>query len=327
MEVQVENQKKAHERNVAKESDKAKEIVALSSRLEETRKQLMAEVKARDGCERAAQGQALDWAAQRAALEAKLDALNKKLQSRKDQPQGPVAELQRSHNAPGNYESGINKTGSRIVPPQPPNTRLNHDLTIATPGAVRAKDKKPKKPTLPGDKSAFSITPFLNRIHEPRGSPTSSGDDIDELHAVYVADGIIQSFGNSDRKGNEHEIREHVGSTGSVLRETYRKLPDNSDSYERNKETSSANRQHSNHEQPRLKKRKLGVQRDRNFFEGEDDDDNFRDTRRPGCKLGLNTGRNPASQSSAPSGGSIGRGRGFGAFSGFSPLKRDRKRL
>ncbi|KAE8156456.1 hypothetical protein BDV40DRAFT_281113 [Aspergillus tamarii] len=338
LEAQLESEKSTHEQTLAKQSHNAEQIAALSSSLKEARSELRAEARARDERERVFQQQSSEWAAQRAALDAKLDTLNKKLRSTKDQYQAAATELRRQYGTSNNYES---KTSS----PQS-TTQHNSGLTIATPGAIRVQDKRSKISTLPGEKSSFSITPFLNRTNGLQNSATSSEDDADELHATHMAGAANEkASGNDVQKGVDPRYQgqrpsvDEIPFTVDTLRpghgissnrkggQLQRNLVDNSDHEGRMEIVSGIFTHSSKHGQPKSKKRKLGTQRDMGLFDEEDDEDTH-DIRRPGRKLVLGgTGRNLASQVSAPSGGRLGRGRGLVGLGEFSPLKRDKKRL
>ncbi|OGM39231.1 hypothetical protein ABOM_012060 [Aspergillus bombycis] len=334
LEVQLESEKKAHEQTVARESHNAEQVTALSLSLEGARKELVEEARARDGRERVFQQQSMEWAAQRSALDANLDALNKKLRSTKDQYQAAATELRRQHDTSNNHESKFSSAQST--------TQHNSGLTIATPGAIRAQDKRSKISALPGEKSSFSITPFLNRTSGLRDSAMSSEDDADELHTTHMtsrtnekaSENDIQKCGNSGYQGQKPSVDElpvtvdtlHLGhgtSNGRKGGQFQRKLVDNSDPEGRMETVSGIFA----HGQFKSRKRKLGTQRDMGLFD-EDDDEDTHDIRRPGRKLVLgSTGRNAASQVSAPSGNRLGRSRGLGGLGEFSPLKRDKKRL
>ncbi|KAE8348092.1 hypothetical protein BDV28DRAFT_144365 [Aspergillus coremiiformis] len=338
LELRLECEKKTHKQTLARGSQKDEEIAALSSKLEETRNELIVEKQAH---EHAIQQQSIEWAAQRTSLEAKLDALTKQLRSTEDQNQVATTELQRLPNTSSKYWPGNSGAQTRIVSsPQLSTAEHNSSLTIATPGAIHAQGKRKKTSALPGDKSFFSITPFLNRQHGLRHSPTSSEGDTNDLHTARIANKANESpLGNGAKKGLESG---HQGRTGPVdgpvtaearclgqgtcnakkKGRTQRKLVDISDADERREESTDIFNHNSNHEQPKSKKRKLGIQRDRGFFDGEDEED-IHDIRQPGRKLVLGSGRNLASQISAPSGGRLGRGRGLAEF---SPLKRNKKR-
>ncbi|KAE8384343.1 hypothetical protein BDV23DRAFT_167041 [Aspergillus alliaceus] len=342
LEIQLESDKKAHEETLARESQKAKEIATLSSKLEEIRNELIVVKRAQDQREHTIQQQSIEWAAQRPTLDAKFGALNKKLGSTKDQSQAATAELQRQCNTSNNDETRTSNAQIHAIPSRLSGTQHNSGLTIATPGAIRAQDKRNKISALPGDKSSFSITPFLNRTNGLRNSSTSSEDDADELHTAHTVsranqlsskDGASKSVdsGHQDQLGSADGLSVTTGTiqigqgnaNGRKWREPQRKFVDDSDP-DAQRENFSGTFTHTSN--LKTKKRKLGMQRDMSFFNGEDDDEDLNDMRPPGRKLVLGTGRNLASQISAPSGG-LGRGRGFGGLAEFSPLKRDKKRL
>lgn len=343
LEVQMEDEKRAHERSLAKVSCQAEEMNTLLSALEQTRRDLAKEVDARNRHDRIAKERFAEWETQRTALERKLETLNKKPPSAGDQSQ--VGRIKQTHLSENNQAQGSSNTATQSRPSTHQSTsRLNSDLTIATPGAVRAQNRKMKAPTMPGDKSSFSITPFLNRTKGIQNSPLSSDNETDELNSIDPgelarpadtknAPSQVQGYHaqpNSDEmpmsKIPSDENQRQLGKPPSGLsyaQEAQYKQLDISHTDDRSEGTSIS--KHVVQGPAKARKRKLGTQRDPSIFDEEDEEDGSKGMRKPGRKL-VSSGRNPGLQSSGLN-GALSRVRGFGAIPEFSPLKRDKKRF
>ena len=338
LEVQREDEKRAHERSLAKISKQGEELIALRSSLEEARRQLAKEVEARKSQERVSLQQSQKPQAQRLASEDRSETLNKKPRPVHEQSQTTQSGHYRQQE--NRNESG-NTVRSRITAIEQSNSRLNPELTIATPGAVRAQNKKTKVSALPGDKSSFSITPFLNRTTGLRDS-LSSDNESDELHSSTPIMNTTKAPGQT--KKNDFQVQDRDGSVSErpyiesrqpleqtssevkVSKGGQRKTADVPKIDDRS-DGSSALSTHLTLGQAKSRKRKLGAQRDRSIFDDdEEEEDDFKGMRKQGRKL-AGAGRNVGVQSSALKAGPLSLGRGFGGFSDFSPLKRDRKRL
>lgn len=351
LEEQFENEKRAHERAQSRETQQAAEIANLSSTLEEARKELAEQIQARERQERSARLQKHESEAQRAALEERIEDLNRKLRQVKDQLQEAESNGQQRRNNLKAPESPQPQAKSRALPNRPMGTQFVPALTIATPGAVKSWNKSSKQPTaLPGDKSSFSITPFLKRASEPRNSSDSSDDDLNELHAVTVYAGTPEKLSshkrsfaeiatiNSPQQEDELSARGAPPSRRSKLSQnigTKSKMARAISSRSRSPQTDVENHAEgadvshnrtAGHGQIKLKRRKLGFQRDRNLFEDEEDPDT-QDNRKAGRKLAPGPGRTSRDEVQLTAQSSVMHGRGFGAPAGFSPLKRDRKRM
>ncbi|KAL4889735.1 hypothetical protein BDV59DRAFT_195537 [Aspergillus ambiguus] len=337
LEVQIEDEKRAHERTLAKFAKQAEERNALNSSLEEARRKLAKEIEARNHQERVARQQSSEWASQRAELEAKLEMLSKKSHSQDHTP-AVQNDSHRQHENITN-ESG-NTVRSRVTAIEQSTSRLDPELTIATPGAVRAQNKKTKVSALPGDKSAFSITPFLNRKKELRNS-LGSDNDSDELHSSTPIVNTANVPGRAKKDGNQEQDREgsvlerpfaeskqRLGQTSTevkILKGGQRKQSAIASVNDRSDGSSLLSAPIAQG-QAKSRKRKLGTQRDRSIFDEEEEDDDFRSMKKQGRKL-TGTGRSTGVQSSALKAGHSSLSRGFSGFPEFSPLKRDKKRF
>lgn len=335
---QLENEKRESQRARAKEIRQAEEVADLSTRLEGTRKQLQEEIQTRAYQEHDSQRQSHEWETQRNSLKRELESLHKTLRSTKDELQGVGKNMKHHDNV---MISGNNDPDpqSYAIPFRRSPTRVNTDMAIATPGAVQTRDETKKATALPGDKSAFSITPFLSRASALQDSSSSSDDDSDKLRTMNKTEMPFlksRSSGTQRRpietrpakpivsaKGllrnpNKQTLNPHGFNSNEVSTSINSGMPlghsDNRGQFDghgvsRNQSTDLA--------VSRIKKRKLGSPRD---HEPVEDLDGFK---RPGRKLaGHNATRDDFQQ---PNLARLPRSRVFGGSTGFSPLKRDRK--
>ncbi|KAI9368198.1 hypothetical protein BJX61DRAFT_237849 [Aspergillus egyptiacus] len=308
LEIQLENEKRAHERTLVKGSQQTEQIAVLSSKLEQTWREL--ELTRRLAQENIQQkGRAP--VAHQSPLTGKTEGENRKML---DSREGHQEETPLSHKQQQTEATVTTKVPTERplgTHPQKLTNRLHSELTIATPGAVRAKDQQNRVTALPGDKSAFSITPFLNRTGGIEESLTSD-DELSELRSVSDEKYTKAKQSAVKKIENPGSINEATsnGDTRNRQKQKILNSPDEVGSY--NKVPLS---RPIGSKQSQLKKRKLGLQRDRSLFDEDEEDDGFQDVRRPGRKL--------AGTAQA----SLGGNRVFAGPAGFSPLKRDRKRF
>ncbi|RJE23650.1 hypothetical protein PHISCL_04026 [Aspergillus sclerotialis] len=335
LEGQVENEKRESERARTREVHQEEQILDLTTRLEEARKHLSEETKARTRQERDSQKQGLEWEAQRSALEQRLESLHKQLRLTKDELQEVRKNLQHNGNTKTNDKDDL-APRSRPNQFQSSPTRGNADMVIATPGAVQGHDRVQGVKTLPGDKSAFSITPFLLRGSAPRDPSSSSGDDSDELHAGNGRgfDGVkfIEPNASRQAKPGRGRVENPNKQNSNPRRFKSKKVStamdsdtslENSDNRDQSKNHGVLGNQSTGLTVSKPKKRKLGSQLDGELAEDLDV------IKKPGRKLaGRNASPDDILQPNSPSGKRLARlprNRVFGGFTNFSPLKRDRK--
>lgn len=322
----MEDDKRTHERSQARDMQQKQGIANLTSQLEKARKEL-----AEGRQEHDSQRQSLGWTTQQNAYESKIENLTRKLKSTNAQlEEAQKPQKNRQANVTTDDISQASHRG-RAIPPQRPMTQFNPDITIATPGAIQKHEKARQPSALPGDKSAFSITPYLSRTNAPLDTPVSSEDDMDELGAVNLK-GTVKSPLNEAGSGGSKDVEiwpegqpipgkglprktAKQKSTKLQAKESSAKGPGRIDSDDQLEDLSGLHAQKgTGHGPAKPKKRKLGGQRDRNLFDEEEDE--LHEYRKPGRKLALGAGRNPGLGGFQPAGG----------LQAFSPLKRDRKR-
>lgn len=343
LEVELENEKNAHERTRVKVSQQADEIKTLATLIEDLQGEITKESRSKQQREKDDRQQQVEWESQRNVLESRVETLKKQLRSSKDKLQEAQNQLQQRRSFSKGNDDETSEQRTRTVPLQRagPGADYQEGVTIATPGAVRAQAKPNRQSALPGDKSVFSITPFLNRTGAPRDSPISSEADEDEVReaisdtsAPFVKPQVFHDVGASPQPmikprpstiATKANPKSHEGKlTKKVTGNLDLKIPlrDADDSYESMVDLGQA----------KQKKRKLGAQRgDRALFD-EEEEVPF-ESRKPGRKLGLGGGRaSVLATSQAPSAFLGGekpprtKSLALGGLGGFSPLKRDRKR-
>ncbi|RAL12019.1 uncharacterized protein BO97DRAFT_478134 [Aspergillus homomorphus CBS 101889] len=313
LEVEFENEKRAHERTLARGGSEQQQ--QQQQHLQQQVQQLQQQIQQQQQQQQAAGSK---WIAEKVALEEKVETLTKKLLVTKDQLRkaqvnyGPSAITQA-------LQAGTSKVPVKWSKEPSSNrfaTEINSELTIATPGAVRAKAAERERAAvaaLPGEKSAFSITPFLNRT---TGAPADAGDSNNnnnnesDQESSSLEDSMIRESDIPAQKpqeprqplGGKPRPEKTTGATTSLNSRRPRQPPrrlepidDDDDDILSTNVTTLA--------KPQIRKRKLGGQQKKLVMDEEDDDDMDFDFRKA----------------------TTGRGRGFGGVPAFSPLKRDRR--
>ncbi|KAL9616434.1 MAG: hypothetical protein Q9160_008686 [Pyrenula sp. 1 TL-2023] len=174
VQVELETERRALQRTKAKDSKTSEDDAKVASQLEDARKELAKEKRENQRAERDARRQASEWEGQKAVFEGKLDAFRNKLRSTKEQLKETQKELEDTQAAKA-AAAQVTVSKPSKNPRKRSIARFDPDMTIGTPGEGPAA-KRNKSSSLPGDKSSFSITPFLNRTSTII-APDSSDDD------------------------------------------------------------------------------------------------------------------------------------------------------
>ncbi|KAL4901963.1 hypothetical protein BDW74DRAFT_169912 [Aspergillus multicolor] len=284
LELQLENEKRALERALTKESQQIDEVAALTIRLNEARRELeLARGYIQEGIQQ--KGSAL---ANSSPSSRGRKGINQNLRTLKD------CHLE---DTPVQQQEGWSTTITKKVPiadgphPQKVTSRLHSDLIIATPGAVRAQPQQKPLTTLPGDKSSFSITPFLNRTTGLGETTTSSEDELNEdsnaandghgtNSTAFLRQLMPPAAKNTNNPAKRIPLKTAVdGDTRARQKQKVLESPEGDGSYQTSLSHPVGQKQFLS------KKRKLGLQRDRSLFDEEEDEITLQDTRNPGRKL------------------------------------------
>ncbi|KAL2392326.1 hypothetical protein ABEF95_004528 [Exophiala dermatitidis] len=138
-----------------------------NSEIDELKKELAKLQRESQKSDRENRKKTAQWESEKEILEGKLDAFRNKLRSTKDQlkeAQEEVERLQAVKMAQSAEMTKLRLNGNATVNPKKRNVaRFDPDMTIGTPGQGGPAAKKQRVSVNVGDKSTFSITPFLNR--------------------------------------------------------------------------------------------------------------------------------------------------------------------
>lgn len=165
LQVELETERRAVQRTKANTSRSTETDSKVAAQLEELRKELAKERREAQKNERESRKQATEWESQKTILESKLDAFRNKLRSTKEQLREAQKELEDNQAMKAAEKIEQAPTKAAIANPRKRHTaHFDPDASIGTPGnnGVHAA-KRARMSTMPGDKSTFSITPFLNR--------------------------------------------------------------------------------------------------------------------------------------------------------------------
>lgn len=190
---ELEEQKKAAQRATAQETKKAEADAEVEVRSEELSRELAQEKKEKIKTERAMQKAQSDWDAQRAILEDKLTQFRNKLRTTKTQlqeTQQALTEAQEQAVAAAAATTATRPEKKAAAPKAPIAAKqtkkrsavvMDPDATtLGTPGNGPA-NKRSRKVANLGEKSSFSITPFLNRTSSiAPNSPEEEAEEEDE---------------------------------------------------------------------------------------------------------------------------------------------------
>ncbi|CAO1597356.1 hypothetical protein XANCAGTX0491_001169 [Xanthoria calcicola] len=167
LEVQLETEKKTTQRILTKDERARAEDAKLESQLQTVQAELNRERRERQRFERESNEASRTWEAQKVTFESRMDSLRSKLRTTKDSLKQTQQELHLARSVPSDV--GVERT----APAQERTTatksrkrtasQMLSDSVIGTPGDATDNRRAKRVSTLPGDKSAFSITPYLNR--------------------------------------------------------------------------------------------------------------------------------------------------------------------
>ena len=181
LQVDLEMERRATQRAIAKEEKLQIEETKSAARFESLQAELAKERKERTRIEREAFKASADWEAKQVTLETRMDSLKTKLKASKDQLKESESELKTAWAA---SRAVTNKSTASLAienttkdPRKRSFLRMDDDTVIGTPGDLRATKMLKRGSAMPGDKSTFSITPFLNRTSVALDSPVEECED------------------------------------------------------------------------------------------------------------------------------------------------------
>lgn len=174
LQVELETEKRAVQRKGGKQS--SEDDPQIAAKIEELKKEVAKEKREA----KKSKNKANEFEEQKETLENKLEAFRNKLRSTKDQLKEVQDELEQT-------KAAKSKPAGSMAPPKvlPANSkkrpvaRFDPDATIGTPGHHIAKKAKT---ALPGDKSEFSMTPFLSRTMSILPESPTTAEEVEAAH-------------------------------------------------------------------------------------------------------------------------------------------------
>lgn len=167
IQVELETEKRTVQRIKSQEKSSAREDSALTGEIEDLKKELTRSHRDAQKQDRENRKKTVEWEGEKEILEGKLDAFRNKLRSTKDQvkeAQDEIEKLQAEKMAQSAEMTKVRLNGPQATNVKKRNiARFDPDMTIGTPGHGGPAAKKQRFSVNVGDKSNFSITPFLNR--------------------------------------------------------------------------------------------------------------------------------------------------------------------
>ena len=187
---------KQHVAQIAAERGE-KHVARQEQEVEELRKDLAKEKQRTHETEKSLRRAHADWEIEKSALEERLDTVRTKLKSHKEQLKRKIEELRQAQMTASNAaKSSTNLEDKRGTK----NSRkrgiqqVDPDAAIGTPGIPEKRNKRAST-AQPGDKSTFSITPFLNRTASVASSPASEQSVVSRAEIVGVNE-VVDSIEN-----------------------------------------------------------------------------------------------------------------------------------
>ena len=226
VQVELETERRAVQRTKANISKSTEVDLKLETQIEDLKKEVAKERREAQKIERESRKQATEWESQKTILESKLDAFRNKLRSTKEQLKETQKELEENQSSKAAQRLEQVSIKSTIANPRKRQTaHFDPDATIGTPGhnGVHAA-KRAKTSAVPGDKSTFSITPFLNRTVSILPDTPDADEQQKKLEDVEKPTKVDSEQGSPTRSKQPKPRKAQAASTrvkGSrVLQET-----------------------------------------------------------------------------------------------------------
>ncbi|KAL8658937.1 MAG: hypothetical protein Q9202_007354 [Teloschistes flavicans] len=197
VQMELESEKKSMQHVLAKDGKMRAEDAKIESQLQLIKAELQREQRARQTLERENREASSTWDAQKITLESRLETFRSKLRTTKDSLKDAQRELQDARStakSDANERADAQHGRNTMVNTKKRNAaQMLSDSMIGTPGGMVNDRRTKRASTLPGDKSTFSITPYLSRMASaapeslPEEATQSCGiPDIDDRATVLV---------------------------------------------------------------------------------------------------------------------------------------------
>lgn len=170
VQAELELERSTVQRNMAKDVKRVEDDAGIQVELEEARRQLAAEKKEKDRSERNLAKSQQEWEATKALLDDKLGQFRSKLKTTKERLRDAESQLSQAQEAAAASAAiaAPAKQAKKVAEKAQPKKRKAGEIDpdsqkLGTPGQGKPTKRGRTKAAAVGDKSTFSITPFLNR--------------------------------------------------------------------------------------------------------------------------------------------------------------------
>jgi hypothetical protein len=167
LQVELETEKRAARRLSVKSVGRIGQDDKSEAQIETLQAEVAKERKERQRAEREKQQLSSEFEGKKTVLESRLDAFRNKLRTTKEQfkeMQLELAQARETIKTQAAQRGTKNSTGTTVHARKRTIAQADDDTAIGTPGILPATKRAKRGPSaVPGEKSTFSITPFLNR--------------------------------------------------------------------------------------------------------------------------------------------------------------------
>ncbi|KAL9587142.1 MAG: hypothetical protein Q9212_000415 [Teloschistes hypoglaucus] len=222
VQMELESEKKSMQQVLAKDGKMRAEDAKIESQMQIVRAELQRERRDRQTLERESREASSTWDAQKMTLESRLETFRSKLRTTKDSLKDAQRELQDARlTAKSNTNERADAQHGRgtVVNTTKRNAaQMLSDSMIRTPGNMVDDRRTKRASTLPGDKSTFSITPYLNRVASAAPeSPQENGPQTCDVPKTNRATVLAQEQERNGTKTGKVARSRKKSKTGAVL--------------------------------------------------------------------------------------------------------------
>lgn len=222
VQMELESEKKSIQQFLAKDGKVRAEDAKIESQLQIVRAELQRERRDRQTLERESREASSTWDAQKMTLESRLETFRSKLRTTKDSLKDAQRELQDARStAKSNAHERADVQDSRgtvVITKKRNAAQMLSDSMIGTPGDMVDDRRTKRASTLPGDKSTFSITPYLNRVASAAPeSPQEDGPQTCDVPKTNRATVLAQEKGKKGSDMAKVARSREKSKTGAVL--------------------------------------------------------------------------------------------------------------
>ena len=175
LQVELDNEGRLAKRTTTKNSKLQEEDSKVQHLVAQLQAELNKERCERQKAEREAHKKSTKLESKVTTLESRLDAFKCKLRTTEDLLKETQTKLQSARESNDRLLKNGNSTAHPSNPRKRAASRLDEDTMIGTPGDMPAAKKSRKGSVVVGEKSSFSITPFLNRTTSVASESPSAG--------------------------------------------------------------------------------------------------------------------------------------------------------